>query len=87
MRNIEWLNEDSRTFLARGYLREGVTAEERIQVIVNTASKYLYKIPEFKEKFEDYLSRGFYSLASPVWSNYGETRGLPISCNGQFIDD
>jgi len=87
MRNIEWLNEDSRTFLARGYLREGVTAEERIQAIVNTASKYLYKIPEFKEKFEDYLSRGFYSLASPVWSNYGETRGLPISCNGQYIDD
>jgi len=87
MKNIEWLNEDSRTFLARGYLRDGVTAEERIQAIVNTASKYLHKIPEFKEKFEDYLARGFYSLASPVWSNYGETRGLPISCNGQYIDD
>jgi len=87
MRNMDWLNEDSRTFLARGYLREGVSAEERIQVIIETASKYLSKIPEFKEKFEDYLSRGFYSLASPVWSNYGETRGLPISCNGQFIDD
>ena len=87
MKNMDWLNEDSRTFLARGYLREGVSAEERIQVIIETASKYLSKIPEFKEKFEDYLSRGFYSLASPVWSNYGETRGLPISCNGQFIDD
>jgi len=87
MKNIEWLNEDSRTFLARGYLREGVEPEDRIKAIVETASKYLYKIEDFKEKFEDYLARGFYSLASPVWSNYGESRGLPISCNGQYIDD
>jgi ribonucleoside-diphosphate reductase alpha chain len=87
MKNIEWLNEDSRVFLSRGYLREGVQAEDRIKVIIETASKYLYKIEEFREKFEDYLARGYYSLASPVWSNYGEDRGLPISCNGQFIGD
>jgi ribonucleoside-diphosphate reductase alpha chain len=87
MRNIEWLNEDSRVFLARGYLREGVTPEERIEVISNAAAKYLHKIDGFKEKFLDYLARGYYSLASPVWSNFGETRGLPISCNGQFVDD
>jgi len=52
MKNIEWLNEDSRTFLARGYLREGVEPEDRIKAIVETASKYLYKIEDFKEKFE-----------------------------------
>ena len=33
------------------------------------------------------MSRGFYSLASPVWSNYGTDRGLPVSCFGSFIDD
>jgi len=33
------------------------------------------------------MSRGFYSLASPVWSNYGLTRGLPISCFSSYIGD
>jgi len=33
------------------------------------------------------MSRGFYSLASPVWSNYGLKRGLPISCFSSYIAD
>lgn len=86
MREIIWLNDESRTFLSRGYLREGITPEERIANISKTAEKYL-GISGFAEKFEDYLCRGWYSLASPIWSNFGEARGLPISCNGQYIED
>ena len=26
-------------------------------------------------------------MASPVWSNFGKKRGLPISCFGSHIDD
>lgn len=81
-----WLNENSRKFLAKGYLMEGVTAEERIREIANIAEKYLNK-PGFADKFYDYMSRGFYSLASPVWSNYGLERGLPISCFSSYIAD
>ena len=33
------------------------------------------------------MSRGYYSLASPVWSNFGKERGLPISCFGSYIGD
>lgn len=33
------------------------------------------------------MSEGFYSLASPVWSNFGLERGLPISCFGSFVGD
>jgi len=33
------------------------------------------------------MSEGFFSLASPVWSNFGKERGLPISCFGSHIDD
>jgi len=32
------------------------------------------------------MSRGFYSLASPVWSNFGLDRGLPISCFGSHME-
>jgi ribonucleoside-diphosphate reductase alpha chain len=81
-----WLNENSRKFLSKGYLMGDMTAEGRIREIAEMAEKYLNK-PGFADKFYDYMSRGFYSLASPIWSNYGLTRGLPISCFGSFVAD
>jgi ribonucleoside-diphosphate reductase alpha chain len=81
-----WLNKDSRKFLERGYLLEGETAEERILDIAKSAEQYL-GIDGFAEKFEEYMSRGFYSLSSPIWSNFGRERGLPISCFGSYIPD
>jgi ribonucleotide reductase alpha subunit len=81
-----WLNDDSRTFLSRGYLSAGETPEQRIRDIAETAEKYL-GIAGFADKFYDYMARGFYSLASPVWANYGKKRGLPVSCFGSYIDD
>lgn len=80
------LNENSRKFLANGYLQEGVSPEERILAIAKNAEEILKK-PGFAEKFYDYMARGFYSLASPVWSNFGLERGLPISCFGSYIAD
>ena len=79
-----WLNEDSRTFLSRGYLDE--SPEQRIIAIANIAEKYL-NIRDFAHKFEDYMSRGFYSLSTPVWINFGKGKGLPISCYGSNVDD
>ena len=85
-KSFEWLNENSRKFLAAGYLGEGITAEERISNIAQRAEQLL-EMPGFADKFYYYMSQGFYSLASPVWSNFGKERGLPISCFGSHIDD
>jgi len=81
-----WLNKDSRKFLERGYLIEGETPEQRVRDIAEAAEKYL-KIKGFADKFEEYVAKGFYSLSSPVWSNFGRKRGLPISCFGSYISD
>lgn len=81
-----WLNDDSRTFLKRGYLLEGIEPEERIKQISETAEKILKK-EGFAEKFYEYMSKGWYSLSSPVWSNFGLDRGLPISCYGSYVGD
>lgn len=86
MLSYEWLNADSRKFLERGYLKEGETPEERISDIANAAERYL-NIYGFALKFMTYMSRGFYSLSSPIWSNFGRSRGLPISCFGSYIPD
>lgn len=87
MREYKWLNKDSRKFLERGYLEEGETPEQRIQDIADRAQALLDDMPGFADKFVDYMSRGFYSLSSPIWSNFGRRRGLPISCFGSYIPD
>jgi len=84
--DIYWLNKDSRTFLERGYLQEGVTPEKRIREIAEAAEKLL-DYPGFADRFESYMHKGWFSLASPIWSNFGAGRGLSISCNGSYISD
>jgi ribonucleoside-diphosphate reductase alpha chain len=81
-----WLNDDSRLFLERDYLEKGQTPEARITQISKTAEKIL-KIEGFAKKFEEYMSLGWYSLSTPIWSNFGLKRGLPISCFGSYIPD
>ena len=83
---FEWANEDSRIFLSRGYIDGNMTVEERVREIAKSAERILDK-EGFADKFYDYMSRGFYSLSSPVWSNFGTKKGLPISCNGVYIED
>jgi ribonucleoside-diphosphate reductase alpha chain len=84
--HIYWLNKDSRKFLERGYLLEGETAEQRIRDIAEKAEHYL-NLPGFADRFELYVHKGYYSLSSPIWSNFGRKRGLPISCFGSYVND
>lgn len=85
-KGFEWLTTHSRDFLNSGYLTPGLTAEQRIREIADRAEQIL-KIPGYSDKFYGYMSDGFYSLASPVWSNFGKERGLPISCFGSHVAD
>ena len=84
--NFQWLTEHSRQFLAAGYINPEVSAEIRIREIADRAEEIL-GIKGYGDKFFKYMSEGFYSLASPVWSNFGKKRGLPISCFGSNVSD
>ena len=83
---FDWINEESITFLQRGYLSEGEEPLERIRTIAEHAEKLL-GIEGFADKFYDYMGKGWYSLSSPVWANFGKVRGLPVSCFGSNIGD
>lgn len=83
---FDWINDDSITFLRRGYLSEGEQPIERVKIIADRAEKLL-GIEGFADKFFDYMSKGWYSLSSPVWANFGKKRGLPVSCFGSNIGD
>jgi len=81
-----WLNKHARLFLERGYLTEGLEPEARYKQIADNAEKIL-KIKNFSNKFYEYLSKGFYSLSTPVITNFGNKRGLPVSCFGSYVED
>lgn len=80
-----WLNEESRKFLSRGYINDQ-TPEQRIKDISNNAERIL-RVKGFASKFEDYMTKGYYSLSTPVWCNFGKSGSLPISCYGSNVDD
>lgn len=91
---FDWLNKQSITILERGYLSEGESPEDRIKTISLHAEKLLKwnsinpeKFDGFADKFYEYMSKGWYSLSSPVWANYGKKRGLPVSCFGSSLED
>ena len=84
--SFNWLTDHSRNFLAAGYIPEGTTPEGRIREIAERAEEIL-QIEGFADKFYKYMDKGFFSLSSPVWSNFGKKRGLPISCFGSNIAD
>ena len=81
-----WANEWTRLYMSRGYLLPGVTVEERVKEIADRAEA-LTRIEGFSRKFQEYMAKGWYSLATPIWANYGLKRGLPISCYGTYVED
>lgn len=81
-----WLNAASQVFLERDYLLEGQTLDERVDQICAAAKKYLGDAFD-AEKFKSYFEKGWYSMSSPVWANFGTDRGLPISCFSSHVED
>jgi ribonucleoside-diphosphate reductase alpha chain len=81
-----WANEQTRLYMERGYLLPGVSVEERVRQIAERAEALTGR-EGFARKFEAYMARGWFSLATPVWANYGLKRGLPISCYGTYVED
>jgi len=69
-----------------GYLLLGESPIDAYQRVANSVARRLYK-PELAEKFFEYIWKGWLCLASPVLSNTGTDRGLPISCFGIDVAD
>ena len=69
-----------------GYLLIGESPKDAYWRVSNAVARRLYK-PELAEKFFDYIWKGWLCLASPVLSNTGTDRGLPISCFGIDVAD
>ena len=72
--------------ISRGYCLPGETPKDAYWRVATTVANRLKK-PEMAEKFMKYIWNGWLNLASPVLSNTGSERGLPISCFGIDVAD
>jgi len=72
--------------IAGGYLYNGESPKDAYERVATTVAKRLYR-PELAETFFEYIWKGWLCLASPVLSNTGIDRGLPISCFGIDVAD
>ena len=69
-----------------GYLLKDETPKDAYRRVCNNVARRLER-PEMADKFFEYIWSGWLCLASPVLSNTGTDRGLPISCFGIDVAD
>lgn len=72
--------------ISGGYLLKGEKPVNAYHRVANSVADRLGK-PEMADKFFQYIWNGWLNLATPVLSNTGTDRGLPISCYGIDIAD
>ena len=83
----EWADADVyKKTIQGGYLLAGETPREAYMRVAKTVALRLNK-PDMTDTFFDYIWKGWLCLASPVLSNTGTERGLPISCFGIDVAD
>ena len=90
IKGVDWPvwgdNDVYKATISGGYLFDGESPKEAYQRVAKTVARRLYK-PEMAETFFNYIWNGWLCLASPVLSNTGTDRGLPISCFGIDVAD
>lgn len=81
-----WLSEEGMQTLSRGYLLPGESPKGMHNRLASYAAKLLNK-PELEEDLFTIFWEGWLGPASPVASNFGTNRGLPISCYSVHVGD
>ena len=83
----EWGDtEEYRKTISGGYLLAWETPRAAYERVSATVARRLDR-PDLAEKFFEYIWNGWLCLASPVLSNTGTDRGMPISCFGIDVAD
>ena len=77
----EWMNEVSLATISNGYLLPDENPKKAYKRVADAVAKRLDR-PDLANKFFKYMWKGWLNLASPVLSNTGTDKGLPISCFG-----
>lgn len=86
----KWYSSAGFQLFSEKYLYEADSIKEQFERIAKTAAKYITHIEEYKnaeKEFYKLMWNGWLSLSTPVLANMGTTRGLPVSCSGNYTSD
>ena len=82
----EWMDTRGLVTLDNGYLIETETPKDAMWRIARRAGEIL-RMPEMVEPVFEAIWKGWICPSTPVWANFGTSRGLPISCFSVEIED
>jgi len=82
----EWLDEIGKSIISQGYLLPDEDVFDAFKRVSRAAAKRL-KRKDLQPYFYEAMTKNWLCLASPVLSNLGTERGMPISCFGIDTDD
>jgi ribonucleotide reductase alpha subunit len=89
--DIYWFNDESNQMLNNGYLMRGERVLDAIhRVCYAAAKKYRNTQIDVDVAYKHFVRNvilGWQSFSSPIWSNMGTSRALPISCFGVYVGD
>lgn len=83
----EWLTEEGFKTLSNGYLLPNETPRTMYKRVAKAVADKLPKHLNIENKVYDYIWKNWICLSTPVASNLGTDRGLPVSCFGQSVSD
>ena len=83
----EWFTTPSWQLFKAKYLHEAVGIRDTFERVASTLARHMPDSAEWETKFFNILWTGHLAGSTPVISNTGTNKGLPVSCSGQYIGD
>jgi ribonucleoside-diphosphate reductase alpha chain len=83
----KFMGEDAlQTLGSEEFLLPNETPNIALKRVARRASELL-NMPDLKDKLYEHFVQGHIGLSTPIWTNFGTQRGLPISCFSSFVPD
>ena len=83
----EWMDEAGFRVISNGYMLEGETPRAMYTRVAKAAASHTKDPSKSEAQFFSAMWKNWLCPASPVLSNMGTSRGLPISCNSIHVHD
>jgi len=83
----EWLTTGGFQLVKEKYLYETDSLKDTYSRIARTAARHTNDPGYWYERFNDVMWKGWLACSTPVLSNMGTIKGMPVSCSGGYIPD
>ena len=83
----EWLTTGGWQLFKEKYLYDAKGLRDTYKRIARVMARHTYSPRLFEAKFFDILWNGWLAGSTPVLSNAGTIKGMPVSCSGGYVPD